>query len=69
MIAGRERFEQRGADAVGGAGGRVQVGQAAAELGGEEPPHRLVLGQERAGGVLGGEGDGPGGPLAGRTPK
>lgn len=64
VVAGREHFQQRGADALDGAGGRMQVGQAAAEFGGEEPPHRLVLGEERAGGVLGGEGNGPDGLLA-----
>jgi len=49
---------QRGAHAFGHGRLGLEVGQAAAELGGEEAPHRLVLGQERPGGVVCGEGNG-----------
>src|SRR6516225_2992109 len=63
-VAGWQRLEQGRSDALGRAGARLQIGEAPAELGREEPPHRFVFGEERTGGVFGSEADGLGGPIA-----
>ena len=63
-IAGRQRFVQRRADALDGAGSRVQVREPPAELGCKEPPHWFAFGHERTGSISGGEADGFSRPFA-----
>ena len=68
-VAGRKGFEEGGANMIGRAGCRLQVGETSPELGREELPHRLVLGEERTGCIVGGESDGLGGSLADTDPE